>query len=279
MSNLYDVYTPIEPSEIGTKGSLYKIPDSWYFDGPGLSKSKLDLIHKAPSKFECGYEHQDSKEMGIGRLFHSMVLEPETLDRKYIRAPKINRRTKAGKEEWQEFMDFAQFKEVVADDDWATAEGMTETLCSSETYDNFIKGGLNEISVYANLVDDVLSRGRIDVINNDSYLIDLKTTKDITYGSFRNSVENFRYYVQAAYYLDLMTEATGIPHDTFLIIAIERENPFLFKSYVLSPEYIEIGRMEYLQDLHVYKECLAKNDWPGMDQSIELLEPPKWRNK
>lgn len=40
----------------------------------------------------------------FGQLFHTLVLEPDTYAKQFAVAPEVDRRTKAGKQEWEDFL-------------------------------------------------------------------------------------------------------------------------------------------------------------------------------
>ena len=273
MQPYYKILKPQRPEEIKPdENSLYQMPDEWYFNGPGISKSELDLINEAPLKFK-EHEYRDTPEMMLGRAIHCAILEPEAFNKKFAIAPSVDRRTKAGKEAYQEFMEYAQFKEILTSDQALTVEELQQTFGSTDHYGAFVKNSITEVSCYAKIYGNILSRGRVDAINKDGYVIDIKTTKDAKRPYFRRSLTNFRYHVQAAYYLDILTEATGIAHDVFVLIVIERAKPYLHKTYVFSEEAIDRGREEYLSNLKTYEQCMKTDQWPGYDSAIEIIEP------
>ena len=41
--------------------------------------------------------------------------------------------------------------------------------------------------------------------------------------------------------------------------------------------YIELAQQECNKQAKIYRQCEATDTWPGLDEDIELLEPPKWQ--
>ncbi len=77
-----------------------------YHAGPGVSKSDLDLIARSPAHYRAqkAAPREATPAMIIGSAFHTATLEPEKFDLEFAVAPEgIDRRTKAGKEEWAAF--------------------------------------------------------------------------------------------------------------------------------------------------------------------------------
>ena len=69
-----------------------------------LSKSRLDLLRKAPVLYKHKYidgtlqKDEDSPALIMGKAVHCRILEPQEFGKRYTIAPQIDRRTKEGKE-------------------------------------------------------------------------------------------------------------------------------------------------------------------------------------
>jgi hypothetical protein len=107
--------------------------------------------------------------------------------------------------------------------------------------------------------------------------VDLKTTAEggAEPGQFAKSVHQYRYHVQAAFYLDGLA-ANGVEATDFAFIAVEKSRPNLVGAYWASKTMIDRGRMAYKRDLHTYKRCLDSGQWPGYSAAIEILDLPAW---
>ena len=75
-----------------------------------ISKSGLDLINRAPAHYYERYlnpaanPQKETPALVIGSAVHCAVLEPEEFGKRYAVGPRVDRRTKAGKEEWEAFL-------------------------------------------------------------------------------------------------------------------------------------------------------------------------------
>lgn len=137
--------------------------------------------------------------------------------------------------------------------------------------------GEAEKSVYWNdPTTGVLCRCRPDWWREDDVLVDLKTTDDASPEGFAKSMANWRYDVQAPYYMDGVKLATGRDVKAFVFIAVEKKPPYAVGVYVLDSASMEIGRAMYQQDLRVYAECLANDNWPGYGDRIQTINMPAW---
>lgn len=137
--------------------------------------------------------------------------------------------------------------------------------------------GEAEKSVYwIDATTGVLCRCRPDWWRDDNVIVDLKTTEDASPEGFAKSMANYRYDVQAAYYLDGIQQATGKRPKAFVFIAVEKKPPYGVGVYVLDSDSLELGRAQYQHDLRVYAECERSGIWPGYGDKIQTISLPAW---
>lgn len=137
--------------------------------------------------------------------------------------------------------------------------------------------GEAEKSVYwIDATTGVLCRCRPDWWRDDNVIVDLKTTEDASPEGFAKSMANYRYDVQAAYYLDGIQQATRKRPKAFVFIAVEKKPPYGVGVYVLDSDSLELGRAQYQHDLRVYAECERSGIWPGYGDKIQTISLPAW---
>ena len=118
---------------------------------------------------------------------------------------------------------------------------------------------------------------RPDWLTNDgSIVVDLKTTKDASPRGFKQSVANYRYHVQAAWYLHGLEQATGKRPDQFIFICVESTAPYAVAVYAADAEMIERGHDQAMRDLAKLAVCKAADHWPSYSEQIETLSLPAW---
>lgn len=71
-----------------------------------------------------------SDALSLGSLVHAVVLEEEYFADMYAIMPKIDRRTKAGKQHYEEFMAINADREICKEEDWEIAMKMRESVWS-----------------------------------------------------------------------------------------------------------------------------------------------------
>lgn len=276
----YEEY--VERINVETCGlGLFKIEDEAYHKSHGMSRSAL--VHMIRSAQYYKYKKEEitepTKAMIFGSAVHRSFLEPEIFKNEYAAAPVVDKRTTKGKETWAYFEAENKGKKIISIDDCNTINDIVKALHSHEIVSKMFKNANQsniEISAYANL-EEVLCRGRCDfMLPHLGMIVDLKTTQDARPYEFQRSVVDYKYHVQAAYYLDLFTAATGIKFDKFCFVCVEKEAPHGVQVYVADPEMVEVGRYEYMKALHLYKECLAKDSWPSYPEKVLNLSLPTW---
>ena len=137
--------------------------------------------------------------------------------------------------------------------------------------------GVPEQSMYWNDPETgVLCKARPDFLRNDGIIIDVKTTMNASLKEFEKSIANFRYHVQAAYYLDGLTQILGFKVKLFVFVVIEKTPPYGIAVYVCNEAMLEKGRELYRRDLNLYAECLKNNQWPSYPAEIQEIGLPAW---
>lgn len=86
-----------------------------YRQAEGVSRSQLWRLTESPEKAKWAWEHPEEPTPALlfGQFVHKLVLEPETVDKEFIVAPTVDKRTKDGKAMWAEFMGLVDRKSVV----------------------------------------------------------------------------------------------------------------------------------------------------------------------
>ena len=118
---------------------------------------------------------------------------------------------------------------------------------------------------------------RPDWLTDDgSIVVDLKTTKDASPRGFKQSVANYRYHVQAAWYLHGLEQATSKRPDQFIFICVETTAPYAVAVYAADAEMIERGHDQAMRDLAKLAVCKAADHWPSYSDQIETISLPGW---
>ena len=256
------------------------MPFSDYLALPGVSKHELDLVAKSPAHYQEAKLHppETTPAMHFGTAAHTWILEEDKAPEEIVVAPKVDRRTKSGKEAWAEFEAMAGTRTVVTSEDAHHLAKMASAVRSHKIARTLLQARTHtETSVqWQDPRTEELCRCRPDLITPD-FIVDLKTTFDASRAAFAKTVHKYRYHVQAAYYLDgckhhqLVSEGA-----TFLFVVVERKPPYGVAVYALTHEDLERGRFQYERDLTRYSHCRKSGHWFGYTETIDYIQLPSY---
>ena len=276
------------------KETMAQMPDADYRAISAVNYSGLKLFAECPLLYWHRYLNPDyeqpepSKALLIGSALHCRVLEGlQEYSRRYIREGKFDRRTKAGKEAYQAFIDSVGDATTLPPDDWDLVENIAAAVLKSPMASMLLEGANGHSEEVIQAVDDetgLLLKGkadRIQTIENKTYVVDLKTCSQMYGGAgpagFGKSVARFKYHWQAAFYTDLLNASGEFgPVENFIFVVVEKEPPHAVAIYEVSDQMMQAGRDQYRAALADFKTCQEQDSWPGYDQQIVSLELPRW---
>jgi hypothetical protein len=249
---------------------------SKYSSATGVRASDLKKMAISPAHFKHS-EEKDSASFFDGRLIHTILLEPEELEKRYI-SEKVDRRTKEGKERYNEIL--KNGLEIIDNETVDYFKQIPYWLSKNEDAKKYVfdKRFDNECSFY---VEKDITTGlplkcrfdRVDTKNNEA--VEIKTVASID--AFDRDVGKFMYHLQQAFYEDVYFYATGNKLKKFVFIAIEKKKPFTSKVFILHPDSVKHGRIKYRKALQQYKDCLISGDWDILPEGREsMIVIPSW---
>lgn len=266
---------------------LVPMENADYHRHAGVSKSHLDQVARSPLHYWARYldpnrvELEPTPAMLIGSALHTHVLELDKWDARYVTMPEgIDRRTKQGKAEWEAFSVASSGRIVLSKADAELVMKMGQAIYSHPAAAMLLQGlpGKAETTwMWTDHATGLQCKCRPDWLTDDgSLIIDLKTTEDASPLGFRKSVANWRYHVQAAWYLDGLERANGTRPDQFIFVVVEKKPPHAVAVYAADAEMIAIGAETAARDLDVLATCKAAGAWPGYSDQIETISLPAW---
>ena len=263
---------------------------------PGLSLSQYLAIdaahHSVLRKFNRSAAHaqheilhppEPTSAQELGTATHMALLEPERFRHDYAEMPKVDRRTKAGKDAWAEFERAHPGATVISDEDAQHIRGMQGAVEAHPLAVQALRTspGISEVTfVWERKADGLITpcKGRLDrfcKIAGRSVVVDLKTTPDASPRGFARAAANWGYHSQAAFYLDGLGALSGAER-AYWIVAVEKESPYGVSVFELDEPSLEQGRREYQRWLWLYREAVASGVWPAYDSGLQSLSIPRW---
>lgn len=241
------------------------LPLKEYLTHKAMSKSKLDLFARDENllswQLNCPTDEDKLKVFDFGTAMHAILLEPHKIESDYAVMPKYNLRTNLGKQNKADFEADNADKQILTSDDYKKLKLMFGSVMAHPSARKIIQSGgpVEQSFFWTDSESGVDCRCRTDkIVTEDNYIVDIKTVDDLS--SFKYSVENYRYYVQDAFYLD-GAAANGVvcDHMKFLVIQKNIEmGRYPVMVVTLPAEVTQYGRKTYKTDLINYAKYCEK---------------------
>ena len=245
--------------------------------------STLKHLKRSPAHYRAvtmEKAQEDTDAMRVGRATHVAVLEPEM----FLATHAVWDGGRRYGKEWDKFQEKHAGLEILTEDQYQQVKAIADAARSNEYAAPYLRAGLAEVTLLwthtepANGVPgfEVECKGRIDFSANAGAIVDLKTTRDASSEGFCRSAWNLDYLAQAAFYTDGYAAAHGGELLPYLIVAIEKDAPYVAVVYRIPEHMIEMGRDTYRGLLKRLHQCRTDNHWPGYAEGIVDLELPRW---
>lgn len=269
-----------------------------------MSRGELIEFARCPHRWLMGYgeEDEDTTATEWGSLADCLALSPGRFAESYVVTPETYPDKKTGEtkpwnwnatfcKDWRE-VTAKSGKKPVKGETFTQVENAMKFLFANEQIASFIHRSKKQVFVMADYVDPetkivVPIKCLLDLVPAldspfSKDLGDFKTCRSAKPFLWDRAVFEHGYHVQAALYMDAYTKATGEDRVSFRHILQESFPPWEPGKRILSAEYMELGRMAYLNALRRYCQCLASGVWPGYDEGRFVIdgwllsEPEDW---
>lgn len=256
-----------------------------YETADGIRRSDLWVISKSPLHFKYHMENKDAKKsaaLEFGSMVHMLLLEPERFSEQYvvIESEPINRRTKAGREDYDRLMEFCKSinKQPIYQCDFEPIAYMVHAVKDSSAWP-LISGGEYEKEFY--WTDDVTGeqcKCKVDCVTEyegKPYIVDYKTVNSCDDGHFERAARKYGYQFQAGMYCEGLFQNTLTEYG-FAFVAQEKTPPYAVRVYVCDREWINRGYDKFRELIGIYHECKQTGNWYGYEGPeglpVQLLE-------
>ena len=235
-----------------------------YHGTKAISSTLLRLFMKSPKKFSHAWEGKqervETEAFRVGSALHCMVLEPKEYPKRFVVAPEINRRTKAGRDEWEMFLVNHEGKEVLKYEQYEQVLSMAEAISKDGLASGLLEDTKREMSARVTLTNGLVIQCRPDAMKA-GHLLDVKTCVDV--GKFKWEMKSYGYHLQAAFYYFLMSRL--FPEDygeaNFYFLAVEKSSPWEVKVYGLGYDNLQMIVEQYIEPaFHNLKDYLYERD-------------------
>jgi hypothetical protein len=250
-----------------------------YDTAPGIRASHL--VHYADCPARYAYEianRKESEALTRGSMVHAMLFEPVEVLRRFRVAPEVDRRKKAGKEEYAAFLaDCASTgAECVSPDAFAVASDIAAAI---KAHPNGALGRalVSEFALreqpftWSDAATGILCKCKPDLVH-DGIVWDVKTTRDCRPWKFGAACAQYHYLLKAAFYLRGLA-ANGITAQ-WVWIAVNAAPPHLVQLHKPTADDLARADERISELLALHAECERNQEWPGYDNGInEIILP------
>ena len=238
-----------------------------YRQHPAISRSELWRIRESPQKFKYYKENppEPTPALLFGQVFHKMLLEPDTFGEEFVVAPEVNRRTKEGKQKWDEFLSENENKTIVAPEIVSRAKEMCDAVKREHLAVKLLNGSKEVPFFWTDEMTGEDCKCRVDVLNTEyrqPIVVDVKSTADASTESFIRSAINYGYDFQAAMYSEGVEKNIG-KKPLFVFIAVEKDPPFSVNILQADELMLRRGYDLFREYIGIYHDCKTSGNWYG----------------
>ena len=126
-------------------------------------------------------------------------------------------------------------------------------------------------------IENAWFRARLDWLQNDKkIIIDYKTTESANPDDFINrSIIQTGYDVQAAFYLRLLKELTGV-EAKFIWMVQENTAPYACSFVSMGEQMLDYASRKVTHAMQLWRGCIGTDTWPSYDKQVHYADMPAW---
>jgi hypothetical protein len=254
------------------------VPFDEYLGWDCVSKSRLDDLAISPAYCRMRVLRPDdsTKAQAFGKACHVAVLEPERFEASYALAPGAKRNTKAGKEEWADFLLEAGTREPLRPEEYERCLRIRDAVLGHSRASAIIaRSTMREACiVWLDARTGLTCKARADVLA-PGLVADLKVTREWHPDHFAAAARKYGIHRQAAMYLAGL-RALGQQADHFAVIAVNPEEPHECEVNDFGGMSLECGDVQVRALLDRYAACVRSGVWPAGREEVQSVELPEW---
>ena len=242
---------------------------------PGVNQSTLWEMRKSPAHYRYALEHPetDTPALRMGKALHAAVLQPESFKKDYTVLPDhINRRTKAGQEEYLSML--AAGKTILTVEEWARIEAMAQAIRTDAAAAELLTDCRTEVPIFW---DDqqtgIQCKARLDAYK-PGIIVDVKSCESAATNDFLRKALHYGYDLQAAHYTRGAEAVFQQGEPEFFFVAVEKAPPYAVNVLHASVTFIDRGAWRLIGFLEKLKHCRETGTWPGYGEHDLIL--PEW---
>lgn len=238
---------------------------------PGVNFSTLKHIAESPAHYAEAVREppQDRDTFRIGRLLHTLVMEPELYDSHYAVFEGVRR---GGA--WDDFQKRHQDQTIVKPDMVTDCFAMANAVRTSGLVAPYFYNARHELTVqWTDEATGIRCKARLDWLTEPA-LIDLKSTVCTEERAFGRAAARYLYPQQLAFYC---RAARSLGWDgSVKIVAVEKSSPWDVAVFPLDDEALSWGDRTIDEWLATLARCRESGRWPGRYTDERPLSVPSY---
>lgn len=264
--------------------------EAYHADRTRVSKSWLDRVAQSPLHLRQYLDapHKSTLALVIGSAVDCLVFEPERFDKQFVQSPLATKRSKAGKEEWDEaYADAAKTGRTIIECHnthyWDQCHQMAEAIMGNPKMREILQDGVGQaVFVATDEATGLKQKCKTDNYHEASNTVcDLKTAVSASPYEFARSIASYRYHVQDSYYSDIIAQVVGDKPNFFFAVMEKPPTDIapdsgMMAFYELSEGEKLAGRDTYQSDLMAIAFAMDTGNWGGYASEVITIERPAW---
>lgn len=246
-----------------------------YNQHEGIRRSDLWKVRESPEKYlwAIGHPEPPTPALIFGAMVHKLLLEPDKFADEYAVAPSIDRRTKAGKDEWAAFADKNMGKQVVNMDDFVTAVEMVNAVERHPIAKKLLGGKHEQPFFWTDEDTGELCKCRLDILtelDGGPVVVDYKTAASAETNRFNSKLFEFGYHLQAYMYTEAVMKNMNLTErPRFLFIVQEKKAPYAVNVIEATEDVMTAGMDVFRELIGTLHQCLETGYFFGFNGAFD----------
>lgn len=259
------------------KDGVYDISNVAYHGSNAVSRSNLMDFKKSPYHYWYDKhnddlpEEEDGKNLLIGNLVHTIVLEPSKFDETFHLITQKQRPAR-GTNPYDKMIEEAAGRLIITANELTLGQNIASAITKHDTAMNLLADTKVEQSIFWTHESGLQCKARPDAWR-DNIIIDLKTTSDASFKAFQYSFLNYGYYLQGAM-IKRALQSLNIDMTQFIVLCVEKKPPYAVGIYIMDGKSLERGEIEFDDLMFKLARCYETNDWPCYE--TQFMSLPDW---
>lgn len=254
-----------------------------YNQAEGIRRSDLWRMHESPEKFKWFLEHppEQTPALLFGTAVHKLLLEPDGFKDDFAVAPVVDRRTKVGKEAWEQFLSDSNGKTIITADDFSTASDMVIKAMTIPFVRKLLSGKKEEAFFWIDEDTEQVCKVRIDMlteIEGKWAIADYKTAGSAKTDIFVRKMYDYGYHLQSFMYTEAVKLNLKLDYrPDFYFIVQEKHAPYSVNYIKVTDDVILTGMDSFREFMGMLRLCRETGYWYGyngpFDEANEAYVP------